>query len=95
MLSEDQKKKLAQGKEKSPRELLKPQQAPKKDNPAPNRKRKGRGKAKSKWNKPYLQNSRIPKREKTAMDNVFNMGSTLMEFKNKDEERMYQSFSKK
>ncbi|MBW0590442.1 hypothetical protein O181_130157 [Austropuccinia psidii MF-1] len=46
---------------------------------------KGKRKAKPKWNKPYPQNHRVPKKEKTAMDNVFNMARTLMEFKNKDE----------
>ncbi|MBW0561346.1 hypothetical protein O181_101061 [Austropuccinia psidii MF-1] len=58
-------------------------------------KQKAKGKAKPKWNKPYPQKYRIPKKEKTAMDNVFNMARTLMEFKNKEEERLDQSFSKK
>ncbi|MBW0534390.1 hypothetical protein O181_074105 [Austropuccinia psidii MF-1] len=59
-------------------------------------KKKAKLKAKPKWNKPYLQNSRIPKKEKTAiLDNVFNMARTLMEFKNKEEERLNQSFPKK
>ncbi|MBW0583373.1 hypothetical protein O181_123088 [Austropuccinia psidii MF-1] len=58
-------------------------------------KQKAKGKEKSKWNRPYPQNYRIPKKEKTAMDNVFNMARTLMEFKNKEEERMNQSFCKK
>ncbi|MBW0471859.1 hypothetical protein O181_011574 [Austropuccinia psidii MF-1] len=86
MLSEDQKKKLAQEKDNSPVEAPQastsnntPQQVPKKKNPAPKRNQKG--KAKSKWNKTYTQNYRIPKREKTAMDNVFNMARTLMELK--------------
>ncbi|MBW0555435.1 hypothetical protein O181_095150 [Austropuccinia psidii MF-1] len=58
-------------------------------------KQKEKGKAKTKWNKPYPQNYRIPKKQKTAMDNVFNMARTLMEFKNKEEERLNQSFPKK
>ncbi|MBW0575020.1 hypothetical protein O181_114735 [Austropuccinia psidii MF-1] len=54
-----------------------------------------KGKAKPKWNKPYPQNYRIPKKEKTAMDNVFNMARTLMEFKKNKEEILGQSFPKK
>ncbi|MBW0593322.1 hypothetical protein O181_133037 [Austropuccinia psidii MF-1] len=100
MLSEDQKKKLAQGKENSPVEAPQastsknpPQQVPSKPKKAPKTNQKG--KAKPKWNKPYPQNYRIPKKEKTAMDNVFNMARTLMEFKNKEEEIFNQSFPKK
>ncbi|MBW0581104.1 hypothetical protein O181_120819 [Austropuccinia psidii MF-1] len=103
MLSEDQNKKLAQGKENSPVEAPQaststnmPQQVPNqpKQTPGINKegKQKAKGKAKPKWKKPYLQNYRIPKKEKTAMDNVFNMARTLMEFKNKEEERLNQSF---
>ncbi|MBW0504042.1 hypothetical protein O181_043757 [Austropuccinia psidii MF-1] len=106
MFSEDQKKKLAQGKDNIPVEASQEfksknlyQQVPNKDKQAPNKNQKGKqkekGKAKSKWNKPYPQNYRIPKREKTAMDNVFNMARALMEFKNKEEERINQSLSKK
>ncbi|MBW0577528.1 hypothetical protein O181_117243 [Austropuccinia psidii MF-1] len=98
MLSEDQKKKLAQGKDNSPMGALQastskspPQQVPNKEKQTPKSNQKGKqkekGKAKSKWNKPYPQNHRIPKKEKTDMDNVFNMSRTLMEFKKKDEER--------
>ncbi|MBW0590557.1 hypothetical protein O181_130272 [Austropuccinia psidii MF-1] len=97
MLSEDQKKKLAQGKEKSPVEAPQastrknlPQQVPKQLKQPPKTsqksKQKAKGKGKPKWNKPYLQNYRIPNKEKTAMDNVFNMARTLMEFKKKEEE---------
>ncbi|MBW0593798.1 hypothetical protein O181_133513 [Austropuccinia psidii MF-1] len=106
MLSEDQKKKLAQGKDSTPVEAPqastrknmpqpvpnKPKQTPKTNNKG---KQKEKEKAKPKWNKPYPQNYRIPKKEKTAMDNVFNMAPTLMEFKNKAEERLNQSFPKK
>ncbi|MBW0592189.1 hypothetical protein O181_131904 [Austropuccinia psidii MF-1] len=106
MLSEDQKKKLAQGKDNSPVEAPQastsknpPQPVPNKPKQAPKTNQKGKqkakGKAKPKWNKPYPQNYRIPKKEKTAMDNVFNMARTLMEFKNKEEERLNQSFPKK
>ncbi|MBW0506616.1 hypothetical protein O181_046331 [Austropuccinia psidii MF-1] len=100
MLSDDQKKNLAQGKDNTPVEAPQastsknlPQQVPNKPNKTPKTNQKG--KAKPKWNKPYPQNYRIPKKEKTAMDNVFNMARTLMEFKNKEEERLNQSFPKK
>ncbi|MBW0569560.1 hypothetical protein O181_109275 [Austropuccinia psidii MF-1] len=106
MLSEDQKKKLAQGKDNSPVEAPQastskntPQKVPNKDKQTPKSnqkvKEKEKGKAKAKWNKPYPQNYRILKKEKTAMDNVFNMARTLMEFKNKEEERLKQFFPKK
>ncbi|MBW0565331.1 hypothetical protein O181_105046 [Austropuccinia psidii MF-1] len=106
VLSEDQKKKLAQRKDNSPVEAPQastgknpPQKVPNKEKQTPNSNQEGKqeakGKAKSKWNNPYPQNFRIPKKEKTAMDNVFNMARTLMEFKNKEEERLYQSFPKK
>ncbi|MBW0524894.1 hypothetical protein O181_064609 [Austropuccinia psidii MF-1] len=78
ILSEDQNKELAQGKDNSPVEAPQastsnnlPKKVPKKENHAPKNNQKGKKKAKSKWNKPYPQNYRIPKREKTAMDNVF------------------------
>ncbi|MBW0577527.1 hypothetical protein O181_117242 [Austropuccinia psidii MF-1] len=67
MLSEDQNKKLAQGKENSPVEApqaspskVLPQQVPKKPKQTPKSNQKGRQKAKPKWNKPYPQNYRIP-----------------------------------
>ncbi|MBW0573828.1 hypothetical protein O181_113543 [Austropuccinia psidii MF-1] len=89
MLSEDQKKKVAQGKEKSPVEapqaltsINPPQQVPNKPKQTPKTNQKG--KEKPKWNKPYLQSYRIPKKEKTAIDNVFNMARTLLDFKNKE-----------
>ncbi|MBW0551439.1 hypothetical protein O181_091154 [Austropuccinia psidii MF-1] len=96
ILSEDPKKKLAQGKDKSPLEAPQastsknsPQQVSNKDKKAQKRNEKGKqnakGKEKSKWKKPYPQNYRIQKKEKTAMENLFNMASTLMEFKNKEE----------
>ncbi|MBW0551109.1 hypothetical protein O181_090824 [Austropuccinia psidii MF-1] len=101
MLSEDQKKKLAQGENNSPVEAPQssksktlPQQVANKDEQTPKSNQKGKQKAKvkakPKWNKPYPQNYRIPKKEKTAMDNVFNMERTLMEFKNKEEEILKQ-----
>ncbi|MBW0556763.1 hypothetical protein O181_096478 [Austropuccinia psidii MF-1] len=106
MLSEDQKKKLAQGKDNTPVEAPQASTSKNQPQPVPNKpkkppktnqkgKQKAKGKAKHKWNKPYPQNYRIPKKEKTGMDNMFNMARTLMEFKHKEEERMNQSFPKK
>ncbi|MBW0564403.1 hypothetical protein O181_104118 [Austropuccinia psidii MF-1] len=106
MLSEDQKKKLSQGKENSQLEAqqasiskILPPQVPNKDKKTPKSnqkgKQKGKRKAESKWNKPYPQNYRILKKEKTAMDNVFIMVRTLMEFKIQEEERLNQKFAKK
>ncbi|MBW0563047.1 hypothetical protein O181_102762 [Austropuccinia psidii MF-1] len=104
MLSEDQKKKLAQGKENSPVEAPQastsknsPQQVPDMPKQTPKTNQKGKQKAKvkanPKWNKPHPQNYRIPKKEK--MDNVFNMARTLIEFESKEEERLNQSFPNK
>ncbi|MBW0589497.1 hypothetical protein O181_129212 [Austropuccinia psidii MF-1] len=101
MLSEDQKKKLVQGKENSQVEApqastskVPPQQVPKKPKKTPKTNQKGKQKAKTKWNKPYPQKYRIPKKEKTAMDNVFNMARTLMESKKKEGKRLNQAFPK-
>ncbi|MBW0533161.1 hypothetical protein O181_072876 [Austropuccinia psidii MF-1] len=102
MFSEDQKKKLDQGKDNSPVEVPQAstsknltQKAKNKDKKAPKSNQKDKKKANSKWNRPYQKNYRIPKNEKTAMDNVLNMARALVEFKNKEEERMNQSFPKK
>ncbi|MBW0591383.1 hypothetical protein O181_131098 [Austropuccinia psidii MF-1] len=48
------------------------------------------GKKKKNWRKPYSPSYRIPKIQKDAMENVFNMTRTLMEFKYKEEQRMRQ-----
>ncbi|MBW0582610.1 hypothetical protein O181_122325 [Austropuccinia psidii MF-1] len=40
--------------------------------------------------KPYSPSYRIPKIQKDAMDNVFNMARTLMQFKDKEEQRIRQ-----
>ncbi|MBW0589361.1 hypothetical protein O181_129076 [Austropuccinia psidii MF-1] len=42
---------------------------------------------KKNWRKPYSPSYRIPKIPKDAMDNVFKMARTLMEFKDKEEQR--------
>ncbi|MBW0504349.1 hypothetical protein O181_044064 [Austropuccinia psidii MF-1] len=43
-----------------------------------------------KLRKPYFPSYRIPKIQKDAIDNVFNMAITLMKFKEKEEQRMRQ-----
>ncbi|MBW0591265.1 hypothetical protein O181_130980 [Austropuccinia psidii MF-1] len=48
----------------------------------------GKKNKKKNWRKPYSPNYRIPKIQKDAMDNFFNMARTLMEFKDKEEQRM-------
>ncbi|MBW0552447.1 hypothetical protein O181_092162 [Austropuccinia psidii MF-1] len=50
----------------------------------------GKKKKKKNWRKPYSPSYRIPKIQKDAMDNIFNMARTLMEFKDKEEQRMRQ-----
>ncbi|MBW0574592.1 hypothetical protein O181_114307 [Austropuccinia psidii MF-1] len=49
----------------------------------------GRNKKKN-LRKPYSPSYRIPKIQKDAMDNFFNMARNLMEFKDKEEQRMSQ-----
>ncbi|MBW0582593.1 hypothetical protein O181_122308 [Austropuccinia psidii MF-1] len=51
---------------------------------------KGKNNKKKHWRKPYSPSYRIPKIQQDAMDNVFNMARTLMEFKDKEEKRMRQ-----
>ncbi|MBW0505202.1 hypothetical protein O181_044917 [Austropuccinia psidii MF-1] len=50
----------------------------------------GKKNKKKNWRKPYSPSYRIPKIQKDAMDNVFNMARTLMEFNDKEEQRMRQ-----
>ncbi|MBW0575761.1 hypothetical protein O181_115476 [Austropuccinia psidii MF-1] len=52
----------------------------------------GKGKGKANWHRPYPQGYRIPKLEPLAVDSVFNMARTLMEFKVKEQERMRSTF---
>ncbi|MBW0561850.1 hypothetical protein O181_101565 [Austropuccinia psidii MF-1] len=52
-------------------------------------------KARANWHRPYPQGYRIPKLEPSAMDSVFNMARTLMEFTAKDQERMKRTFPRK
>ncbi|MBW0501721.1 hypothetical protein O181_041436 [Austropuccinia psidii MF-1] len=66
-----------------------------------NSKDQSKGKEKGKWKGKVQVEQALPtelqdsNKEKTAMDNVFNMARTLMELKNKQEERLNQSFPKK
>ena len=56
-------------------------------NPLP---QEGKKNKKRNWRKPYSPSYRLPRIQKDAMDNVFNMARTLMEFKDKEEQRMRQ-----
>ncbi|MBW0530386.1 hypothetical protein O181_070101 [Austropuccinia psidii MF-1] len=64
----------------------------------PQKKKKGpknhqvKGKGKENWHRPYPQGYRIPKLEPSAMDSVFNMARTLMEFTAKEQERINSTF---
>ncbi|MBW0584528.1 hypothetical protein O181_124243 [Austropuccinia psidii MF-1] len=55
----------------------------------------GKGKGKENWHRPYPQGCRIPKLEPSALDSVFNMARTLMEFIDKEQERMNRTFPHK
>ncbi|MBW0529960.1 hypothetical protein O181_069675 [Austropuccinia psidii MF-1] len=50
----------------------------------------GKKNKKNNWRKPYSPSYWIPKIQKDAMGNVFNMARILMEFKNKEDQRMRQ-----
>ncbi|MBW0504181.1 hypothetical protein O181_043896 [Austropuccinia psidii MF-1] len=50
----------------------------------------GKKNKKNNWRKPYCPSYRFPIIQKDAMDNVFNMARTLMEFKEKVEQSMRQ-----
>ncbi|MBW0521454.1 hypothetical protein O181_061169 [Austropuccinia psidii MF-1] len=55
----------------------------------------GKDKGKSNWHRPYPQGYRIPKLEPSAVDSVFNMARTLMEFTSKEQERTNRTFPHK
>ncbi|MBW0587149.1 hypothetical protein O181_126864 [Austropuccinia psidii MF-1] len=55
----------------------------------------GKGKGKANWHRPYPQGYWIPKLEPSAVDSVFNMARTLMEFTAKEQERMTRTFPPK
>ncbi|MBW0499173.1 hypothetical protein O181_038888 [Austropuccinia psidii MF-1] len=50
----------------------------------------GRKNKKKNWTKPYFLSYRIPKIQKDSMYNSFNMARTLMDFRDKEEQRMRQ-----
>ncbi|MBW0508631.1 hypothetical protein O181_048346 [Austropuccinia psidii MF-1] len=50
----------------------------------------GKKNKKKNWRKPYSPSYRIPKIQKDAINNVLKMAITLMEFKDKEEQRMRQ-----
>ncbi|MBW0591452.1 hypothetical protein O181_131167 [Austropuccinia psidii MF-1] len=63
---------------------------------AKQRPQEGKNNKKQNMRKPYSPSYRIPKIQKYAMDNFCNMARTLMEFKDKEEQRMRQhNFPKK
>ncbi|MBW0576381.1 hypothetical protein O181_116096 [Austropuccinia psidii MF-1] len=71
-----------------------------KDNPKrPQKKQKvprnhqGKGKGKANWHRPYPQGYRIPKLEPSAVDSVFNMARTLIEYAAKEPERIKRTFT--
>ncbi|MBW0533657.1 hypothetical protein O181_073372 [Austropuccinia psidii MF-1] len=73
-----------------------------KDTPkGPQKKQRGpknhqsKGKGKADWNRPYPQVYMIPKLKPPAMDSVFNMARTLIEFTAKEQKRMNRTFPKK
>ncbi|MBW0549745.1 hypothetical protein O181_089460 [Austropuccinia psidii MF-1] len=55
----------------------------------------GKGKCKENWHKPYPQGYRIPNLDPSAMDSVFNMARTLMEFTAKEQKRINRTFPHK
>ncbi|MBW0581812.1 hypothetical protein O181_121527 [Austropuccinia psidii MF-1] len=52
----------------------------------------GKGKGKANWHIPYPQGYKIQKLEPSAVDSVFNMARTLMEFTFKEQEEMNGTF---
>ncbi|MBW0591712.1 hypothetical protein O181_131427 [Austropuccinia psidii MF-1] len=77
----------------------KPAQETSKEKPkVPQKKKKGtkdhqaKVKGEANWNRPYPQGYTIPKLEPSAMDSVFNLARTLMEFTAKEQEMMNRTF---
>ncbi|MBW0563796.1 hypothetical protein O181_103511 [Austropuccinia psidii MF-1] len=73
-----------------------------KDKPkGPQRKQKGpenhqgKGKGEANWHRPYPHGYRIRKLEPSALESVFNMARTLMEFTAKEKERINRTFPRK
>ncbi|MBW0514580.1 hypothetical protein O181_054295 [Austropuccinia psidii MF-1] len=67
-----------------PKGLQKKQRGPKNN--------QDKGKAKANWHRTYPQGYRIPNLQPSAMESVFNMARTLMEFTAKEQERMHRTF---
>ncbi|MBW0562361.1 hypothetical protein O181_102076 [Austropuccinia psidii MF-1] len=55
----------------------------------------GKGKVKANWQRPYPQGYRMPKLDPSAVESVFNLSRTLMEFTAKEQERMNRNFKHK
>ncbi|MBW0545010.1 hypothetical protein O181_084725 [Austropuccinia psidii MF-1] len=55
----------------------------------------GKGKGKANWHRPYPQGYRIPKLDPSAVESVFNMARTPMEFTAKEKETMNRNFPHK
>ncbi|MBW0564602.1 hypothetical protein O181_104317 [Austropuccinia psidii MF-1] len=55
----------------------------------------GRGKGKDNWHRPYPQGYRTHQLEPSAVDSVFNVARTLMEFTAKEQERINRTFPRK
>ncbi|MBW0587765.1 hypothetical protein O181_127480 [Austropuccinia psidii MF-1] len=68
----------------------KPKGPQKKQRGAKNHQDKGKGKAN--WHRAYPQGYRSPKLEPSAVESVFNMSRTLIEFTVKEQERMNRTF---
>ncbi|MBW0549852.1 hypothetical protein O181_089567 [Austropuccinia psidii MF-1] len=83
MIKEYHAKKREETKEEAPVASTNKPQA----SPLPQEGKKNKTKS---WRKPYSPSYRIPKIQKDAMDNFFNMARTLLEFKDKEEQRMRQ-----
>ncbi|MBW0496040.1 hypothetical protein O181_035755 [Austropuccinia psidii MF-1] len=55
----------------------------------------GKKNKKNNWRRPYYPSYRIPKIQKDAMDNVFNMARNVIKFKHKEEQIMRQTHFQK
>ncbi|MBW0554995.1 hypothetical protein O181_094710 [Austropuccinia psidii MF-1] len=104
LLSIDQKKKLEMTltlEKKGPVASTSSKPAPQVSKDKPNRPQKnqkgpknhqGKGKGKENWHRIYQQGYRIHKLEPSAVESVFNMARTLMEFTAKEQERIDRIF---